>query len=137
MLLLLPAGAAQGDPRDDKKRVDDAVATAASILEGATTRAQEAAKSLAAANAQLPTARERAAVAQGEVAAAEVVANTARREAEAAEKALVDAGRRYEESARKVAAARERVGTFAESAYKGSDLVGFNLLVNARTPIDM
>ncbi|GAA4450452.1 M23 family metallopeptidase [Phytohabitans houttuyneae] len=137
VLLLLPAGAAQGDPRDDKERVDAAVATAASILEGATTRAQEAAKSLAAANAQLPTARERAAVARGEVAAAEVVANTARREAEAAEKALADARGRYEESARKVDAARERVGTFAESAYKGSDLVGFNLLVNARTPIDV
>jgi len=31
---------------------------------------------------------------------------------------------------------RVRVGIFAESAYKGSDLVSFNLLVNARTPID-
>lgn len=134
MLLLVPAGAAQADPRDDKKRVDAAVATAASILEGATARAQQAAKSLAAANAALPAARERAAVARGEVAAAEVAANTARREAEKAEKELAAARARYEESARRVRAARDRLGTFAESAYKGSELVGFNLLVNSRGP---
>jgi murein DD-endopeptidase MepM/ murein hydrolase activator NlpD len=136
VLLLLPAGPAQGNPRDDKKRVDAAVATAASILEGATARAQEAAKNLAAANAALPAAREQAAVARGEVVAAEVAANTARREAEAAEKALAAASHRHEAAARQVEVARERVGTFAESAYKGSDLVSFNLLVNARTPID-
>lgn len=136
VLLLLPASPAQGDPRDDKKRVDAAVATAASILEGATARAQEAAKSLAAANAALPAAREQAAAARGEVIAAEVAANTARREAEAAEKALATASDRHEVTARQVEAARERVGTFAESAYKGSDLVSFNLLVDARTPID-
>jgi murein DD-endopeptidase MepM/ murein hydrolase activator NlpD len=136
VLLLLPAGAAQADPRDDKKRVDTAVATAASILEGATARAREAAKSLAAANAELPSARERAASARGEVAAAEVAANTARREAAAAEKALVTARGRHDESAREVEVARERVGTFVESAYKGGDLVSFNMLVNARTPID-
>lgn len=136
VLLLLPAGPAQSDPRDDKKRVDAAVATAASILEGATARAQEAAKSLAAANAALPAAREQAAAARGEVIAAEVAANTARREAEAAEKALATASDRHEVTARQVEAARERVGTFAVSAYKGSDLVSFNLLVDARTPID-
>ncbi|MDQ7904841.1 M23 family metallopeptidase [Phytohabitans sp. ZYX-F-186] len=137
VLLVLPAGPAQGDPRDDKKRVDAAVATAASILEGATERAQEAAKSLAAANAELPAARDRAAAARGEVAAAEVAANTARREAEAAEKELAAASARHEASARKVDAARERVGTFAESVYKGSDLVSFNLLISARTPVDV
>jgi murein DD-endopeptidase MepM/ murein hydrolase activator NlpD len=136
VLVLLPASPAQGDPRDDKKRVDAAVATAASILEGATARAQEAARSLAAANAALPAAQERVALARGEVAAAEVAANTARREAVAAEKALVTARARHEASARQVEAARERVGTFAESVYKGSDLVSLNLLVNARTPID-
>ena len=136
VLLLLPAGPAQGDPRDDKKRVDAAVATAASILEGATTRAQEAAKSLAAANAELPAARERAASARGEVAAAEVAANTARRKAEAAEEALATATGRHEATARQVKAARKRVGMFAESAYKGSDLVSFNLLADARTPAD-
>jgi len=136
VLLLLPAAPAQGDPRDDKKRVDAAVATAASILEGATARAQQAAKSLAAANAELPDARERAASARGEVVAAEVAANTARREAEAAEQALATASSRHEATARQVEAARERVGTFAQSAYKGSDLVSFNLLVNARSPID-
>lgn len=136
VLLLLPAGPVQADPRDDKKRVDEAVATAASILEGATARAQAAAKSLAAANAGLPAAQERAASARGEVVAAEVAANSARREAAEAEKALTAARGRYEESARKVEAARQRVGTFAESAYKGSDLVSFNLLVDARTPVD-
>ncbi|MGN9912089.1 M23 family metallopeptidase [Phytohabitans sp. LJ34] len=136
VLLLLPAGPAQGDPRDDKKRVDAAVATAASILEGATERAREAAKSLAAVNVELPAAREHAAAARGEVVAAEVAANTARREAAAAELALAAASDRHEATARQVEVARERVGRFAESAYKGSDLVSFNLLVDARTPID-
>ncbi|MFC0529212.1 M23 family metallopeptidase [Phytohabitans kaempferiae] len=136
VLLLLPAGSAQADPRDDKKRADAAVATAASILEGATARAQQAGRSLAAANAALPGAQERAALARGEVVAAEVAANTARREAEEAEETLATARVRYTESADKVEAARERVGTFAGSAYKGSDLVSLNLLINARTPID-
>ncbi|WP_246278069.1 M23 family metallopeptidase [Phytohabitans rumicis] len=136
VLLLMPAAPAQGDPRDDKKRIDAEVAAAAAIMEGATTRAQQAARRLAAANAALPAAQERAALARGEVAAAEVAANTARRQARAAEAALKTAQTRYGESARRVEEARERVGGFAASAYKGSDLVSLNMLINARTPID-
>jgi murein DD-endopeptidase MepM/ murein hydrolase activator NlpD len=135
-LLLLAPDPAQGDPRDDKKRVDAAVATAAAILEGATARARDAAQRLAAANAELPGARDRAASARGRVAAAEVAANTARREATAAERALTTARERHEESAREAETARERVGTFAESAYKGSDLVSLNLMIDARSPVD-
>jgi murein DD-endopeptidase MepM/ murein hydrolase activator NlpD len=136
VLMMLPAAPAQGDPRDDKKRVDAEVAAAASILEGATARAQSAAMRLAAANAALPGAQDRVAEARGMVAAAEVAANTARRRAEAATVAVKGAERRYIESERRVEEARGRVTEFVSSAYKGSGIVTLNLLIDARTPIE-
>ncbi|MCW6005457.1 M23 family metallopeptidase [Micromonospora sp. CPCC 205371] len=134
--MMLPAAPAQGDPRDDKKRIDAEVATAAAILEGATARAQSAAKRLAAANAALPGAQDRVAESRGLVAAAEVAANTARRRAAAAAAAVVGAEQRYTESQKRVEERRRRVGDFVSSAYKGSSIVTLNLLINARTPIE-
>ncbi|MEH1128500.1 M23 family metallopeptidase [Micromonospora sp. CPCC 206061] len=131
-----PASRAASDPRDDKKRIDAEVAAAASILEGATARAQSAAKRLAAANAVLPGAQDRAAEARGLVAAADVAANTARRRAEAAAVAVKGAAQRYTESERRVEEARGRVTEFVSSAYKGGGIVTLNLLIDARTPIE-
>ncbi|WP_281892916.1 M23 family metallopeptidase [Phytohabitans aurantiacus] len=130
------APARRADPRDDKKRIDAEVAAAASILEGATARAQGAAMRLAAANAALPGAQDRVAESRGLVAAAEVAANTARRRAKAAAAAVKGAQQRYAESEKRVEQARRRVGDFVSSAYKGSDIVILNLLINARTPIE-
>jgi murein DD-endopeptidase MepM/ murein hydrolase activator NlpD len=148
VLLTLPAGPAPAtaapdlsarlaaDPRDDKKRIDAEVAAAAAIFEGATARAQSAAKRLAAANAALPGAQDRVAEARGLVAAAEVAANTARRREQAAAVAVTGAQRRYTESEKRVEEARGRVTEFVSSAYKGSDIVTLNLLIDARTPIE-
>jgi murein DD-endopeptidase MepM/ murein hydrolase activator NlpD len=136
--LLIPASTpALSDPRDDKKRIDAEVARAASILEGATERAQDAAKRLAAATTALPGAEQRVAEAGGRVVAAEVAANTARREAAAAQAALADATERYAASERLVARARDRVGEFVNAAYRGADIASINVLLDARSPSEV
>jgi murein DD-endopeptidase MepM/ murein hydrolase activator NlpD len=138
-VLVVPSAVdpAAADPRGDKKRVDAQVARAAAILEGATARAQAAARRLATVAAALPGAQQRVAEARGEVAAATVTANTARRAADAAESVVGAATARYEESAARVEAARERVAGFVAASYKGADLVSLNVLLGSRTPQEL
>lgn len=128
---------AAADPRDDKRRADAAVASASSILEGATERARAAGRRLAAAQLALPGARERVAETRGRVAAATATANTARRAADQARAAVAAATLRYARSVRRVIAARERVAGFVAAGYKGGDLVTLNSLLGARTPYDL
>jgi murein DD-endopeptidase MepM/ murein hydrolase activator NlpD len=131
------AGGPKGDPRDDKKRIDAAVAQAASVLEGATARAQQAAQQYAAANAALPGAQLRVAEARGQVVAAQVAANTAKREETAAQAALDQATQAYQQRVRDVDRARDRMGTFIAAAYKGSGFAAFQSLLAARSPADL
>ncbi|HEY8533609.1 MAG TPA: M23 family metallopeptidase [Micromonospora sp.] len=136
-MVALPSAPVQADPRDDKARIDAEVAKASAILESATERAQAAARRLAAATAALPAAQSRVAEARGRVAAAEAAANTARRKAAEAQMALHQAQQRYQESERRVQQARERVGSFVTANYKGSGLVTMNVLIDARTPLEL
>jgi murein DD-endopeptidase MepM/ murein hydrolase activator NlpD len=135
-VLLLAGAPAQADPRDDKKRADADVARVASLLEGATERAQQAAQRYAAASAALPGAQERVAEARGRVAAAKTRVNSARRAAEAARAEADRAAARYDESARRVDLAREKSGSFVSAEYKGSSIVSFNVLLGSRDLAD-
>jgi murein DD-endopeptidase MepM/ murein hydrolase activator NlpD len=133
---LAPGGAAGADPRDDKKRVDAEVAKASSILEGATERAQEAARRLAAATAALPAAQELVAETKGEVIAAQVIAETARRKAEAAQGAVTTAQARYQAADAKVLAGKAQVAQVLSATYMGSDVANLNVLIGAG-PLDV
>ncbi|SDY70496.1 Murein DD-endopeptidase MepM and murein hydrolase activator NlpD, contain LysM domain [Micromonospora pattaloongensis] len=135
-LPLASAGAAHADPRGDKRRIDAEVAKASAILEGATGRAQAAARRLVAATAALPAAQSRVAEARGQVAAAQVAANTARRKVTEAEAALDDAEKRYTESEQQVEGARDRVAAVVTNTYKGGNIVSLNLMMGSRDPMD-
>ncbi|MEV0392637.1 M23 family metallopeptidase [Polymorphospora rubra] len=124
------------NPRDDQKRIEEEMARAGSILEGATERAQQAAKLLAAANGALPAAQSLVAQRRGAVAAAETAASTARRKADEAQTALKAATDRYAESERQVEVARERAAGFVVANYKGSDLATINMLLASRGILD-
>jgi len=137
VLAVASAGPAVADPRVDSKRADAAVARAAAFLEGATARAQAAAKRLAAATAALPAAQQRVAEARGQVAASTVAANTARRAVTEAQAAVGSAARRHKAADREVDDARERVAGFVSAAYKGGDFVSLNALLGSRTPQDL
>ncbi|MGH3737597.1 MAG: M23 family metallopeptidase [Micromonosporaceae bacterium] len=134
---LVVAAPAFGDPHDDKKRVDGELAKARSTLEAATDRAKGAAASYTEANQKLPGARTKLAEARGMVAAAEVAAERARREAETAKRTVAAADKEYRAAEEQVTTARERVGAFVSAAYKGGGAVGFNSLLDARSPSDL
>ncbi|MEV1288664.1 M23 family metallopeptidase [Micromonospora sp. NPDC049679] len=133
---LLPAASAHADPRGDKKRIEAEVARASAILEGATGRAQNAARQLVAATAALPAAQTRVAEARGQVAAAEVAANTARRKATEAATALTGARQAFADSEKAVEQARKRVTSFVSANYKGGNIVSLNMLMESRSPLD-
>ncbi|MDR7279139.1 murein DD-endopeptidase MepM/ murein hydrolase activator NlpD [Catenuloplanes atrovinosus] len=119
------------DPRDDQRRIEQEVAKAASILEGATDRARAAARSLAAATAGLPPAQTRAEQARGHVAAAQAAADTAARKAATARAAQAAATGRYEQAERRVAEARDRLGDLAAASFKGGNIGTLNVLIDA------
>ncbi|MFI5839985.1 M23 family metallopeptidase [Catenuloplanes sp. NPDC051500] len=125
-----PAPAA-ADPRDDQRRIEREVAKAASILEGATDRAQAAARSLAAAATGLPPAQSRAEQARGRVAAAQAAADTATRKAETAKATQTKATRGYETAERRVDEARGRLGDLAAASFKGGDIGTLNVILGA------
>jgi murein DD-endopeptidase MepM/ murein hydrolase activator NlpD len=131
-----PAGAARADPRDDKKRIDAEVARASSILEGATDRAREAVRQLAAANAKMPAAEELVVQSKGQVVAAEVQVETAQRRAGEARAAVAAAQERFAAADQERRAAQERIGELAASAYKGSGIANLNLVMNAENPTE-
>ncbi|MFB6396212.1 peptidoglycan DD-metalloendopeptidase family protein [Polymorphospora lycopeni] len=135
-VMLASACPVNANPRDDQKRIEAEMARAGSILEGATERAQQAAKLLAAANGAMPAAQNLVAQRRGEVAAAETAASTARRKADEAQGALKAATARYAESERQVEAARARAAGFVVANYKGSDLATVNMLLAARGLLD-
>jgi murein DD-endopeptidase MepM/ murein hydrolase activator NlpD len=137
--LLVAAGSAgpgAADPRDDKKKIDAEVAKASSILEGATSRAKEAAMRLAAANGALPAAQNLVAERRGQVVAAQVVAETARRKLAEAQAAVADAQGRYAAADETLQRGRARVAEFVSAAYMGSDLQNLNVLMGASGPLD-
>jgi murein DD-endopeptidase MepM/ murein hydrolase activator NlpD len=131
------AGAAQANPRDDKKRVQVEIARAAALVEGATQRAQGAAARLAAAAAVLPAAQQRVGETRGEVAAAQAIAATARRRAVAAQAALTAAGLRHAAAERVVEQARGRTTALITASYKGSALAALNVVIEGRSPMDV
>ncbi|MEV4618995.1 peptidoglycan DD-metalloendopeptidase family protein [Asanoa sp. NPDC049573] len=135
-LTALPAGAAHADPRDDKKRIDAEVARASSILEGATDRAQEAARQLISASGKLPAAEELVIESKGQVVAAQVRAETAQRKAELAQAAVAGAQKRFAAADKERRAGQERIGELAAAAYKGSGIANLNLLVRADSPTE-
>jgi len=136
-LLLLPAAGAVADPRDDKDRIDAEVAAASSILEGATERAQEAARQLAEIKVKLPAAEQLVTDARGEVVAARVRAQTARRQAAAAQAAFTAAEQRLAAADRKLRESQGRVAEIAAAAYKGSGLANLNVMMGAGTPSEV
>ncbi len=116
---IAPAGAARGDPRDDKKRIDAEVARASSILEGATERAQQAARQLVKVSGKLPAAQQLVIESKGQVVAAQVQAETAQRKAEVAQAEVASAQKRFAEADRERRAGQEQIGELAAAAYKG------------------
>ena len=128
---LLPAGAAAADPQDDKKRIDAEVAQAESILEGATERAQEAARQLVAANGAMPAAEELVVETKGEVVAAQVHAETARQRADEASAAVDAAEDRFAAADARLRAGQAEVAKMASAAYKGSGITNLNVLMGA------
>ena len=130
------AGPGAANPRDDKKKIDAEVAKASSILEGATSRAKEAAMRLAAANGALPAAQNLVAERRGQVVAARVVAETARRKLAEAQAAVADAQGRYAAADETLQRGRARVAEFVSAAYMGSDLQNLNVLMGASGPLD-
>jgi murein DD-endopeptidase MepM/ murein hydrolase activator NlpD len=129
-----PPGA---DPWDDLSRADEAVARAASMLEGATGRARRAAARYAAATSALPEAEAAADRARGEVAAARVLARSAVRRAEAAQADRAAADRRHRTSVAEVERARARVDEVVVAAYQGSGLAGATALLDAAGPVEL
>ncbi|MEV4539730.1 peptidoglycan DD-metalloendopeptidase family protein [Asanoa sp. NPDC049518] len=133
---IAPAGAARGDPRDDKKRIDAEVAKASSILEGATERAQQAARQLVQASGKLPAAQQLVIESQGQVVAAQVQAETAQRKAESAQAAVSAAQKRFATADQERRAGQEQIGELAAAAYKGGPLANLNVLMRAQNASD-
>jgi murein DD-endopeptidase MepM/ murein hydrolase activator NlpD len=136
MVTAIPAGAAHADPRDDKKRIDAEVAQASSILEGATQRAQEAARQLISASGKLPAAEQLVIESKGQVVAAQVRAETAQRKAELAQAAVAGAQKRFAAADKERREGQERIGELAAAAYKGSGIANLNLLMQADSPTE-
>ncbi|GIF66117.1 hypothetical protein Ais01nite_41520 [Asanoa ishikariensis] len=133
---IAPAGAARGDPRGDKKRIDAEVARASSILEGATERAQQAARQLVLASGKLPAAQELVIQSQGQVVAAQVQAETAQRKADDAQVAVSAAQKRFAVADQERRAGQEQIGELAAAAYKGGPLANLNVLMRAENASD-
>jgi murein DD-endopeptidase MepM/ murein hydrolase activator NlpD len=133
---IAPAGAARGDPRDDKKRIDAEVARASSILEGATERAQQAARQLVKVSGKLPAAPQLVIESKGQVVAAQVQAETAQRKAEVAQAEVASAQKRFAEADRQRRAGQEQIGALAAAAYKGGPLANLNVLMRAESATD-
>ncbi|MDG4820883.1 M23 family metallopeptidase [Asanoa sp. WMMD1127] len=131
-----PAGAARGDPRDDKKRIDAEVARASSILEGATERAQEAARQLVAATGKMPAAEQLVIESKGQVVAAQVRAETAQRKADVAQAAVASAQKRFAAADRDRREGQQQIVELAAAAYKGSTIANINVLIRADNPTD-
>jgi murein DD-endopeptidase MepM/ murein hydrolase activator NlpD len=129
-------GQANADPRDDAKAADRAVDRAAAVLEDATSRAQGAAKQLAAAISALPAAQHRVAVTRGRVAAARTVADTARRKADLAQTQYRAVADRFQQAELRVARAQQRVDEMISAAYKGSTFAAINIIAEAAGPMD-
>jgi murein DD-endopeptidase MepM/ murein hydrolase activator NlpD len=125
------------DPRDDKRRVDQELARARSMVEAAGGRAKDAAVAYTDAHHRLPAARDRLAETRGLVAAAEVAANRARRDAGRADRELRAAAGAYRAAEERVTAARVRVGEFVSAAYKGGGAVAYTSLLSAGSPSDL
>jgi murein DD-endopeptidase MepM/ murein hydrolase activator NlpD len=136
VLGLAATGPAQADPRDDAKSGDRAVARAAAVLEDATSRAQNAARQLAAAVSALPAAQARVAQTRGRVVAARAMANTARRRADLAQADYQAVADRFALAQQRVEQARQRVDEMVSASYKGSRFATINLIVEATGPQD-
>jgi murein DD-endopeptidase MepM/ murein hydrolase activator NlpD len=136
VLGLTVGGPAQADPRDDAKAADRAVDRAAAVLEDATSRAQNAAKQLAAAISALPAAQRRVAQARGRVAASQAVADTARRKADVAQAQYRAVADRFTVAQQRVEQAQQRVESMAVASYKGSGIATLNIIIGATGPRD-
>jgi murein DD-endopeptidase MepM/ murein hydrolase activator NlpD len=136
VLGLAVSGPAQADPRDDAKAAERAVDRAAAVLEDATSRAQNAAKQLAAAISALPGAQRRVAESRGRVAAARAAAMTARGTADEAQATYRAVVARFELAQQRVDQARERVDTMVVATYKGSGIAAINIIADATGPMD-
>jgi len=137
-LLASQAGTpAHADPRADRARVDADLQRTGAALEDATERAQLAVQAYGQAVAALPAARVAAADARGLAAAAAVAAAQGQREAaaqgqryQAAEAVSADADARLD-------TARDDVGHFVASAYRGAGAAAVNAVLTATTPGDL
>jgi murein DD-endopeptidase MepM/ murein hydrolase activator NlpD len=131
------AQAVPDDPHDDYQRIQAQLKKTGAALDGATQRAAEAVARYQASLAALPAAEERVAAARGTVIAAGVEASSAARRADDATAAHSAAEAVYDQRTAEVAAARDRLSSFAIAIYTGSRVAEFNMLLEIRSPQEM
>jgi murein DD-endopeptidase MepM/ murein hydrolase activator NlpD len=125
------------DPRDDKKRVDDALAKAGALVETASAEAQAAIMKLAEYNQLVPQARERAAKSRGLVAAAQAQIAVTRRAAAAAAVTATAKAEEHVAAAESVTTGRERLGRFVTATHQGANIVQLSSLLSSGGPKDL
>ncbi len=127
-------GSAKADPSGDKSRVDRELQQADSVLENATSKAQQAWADFSRANQQLPAAQQAADEARGQVIAAQVRANETQRDAEAAQQQLQRAQSSYDQADNDVKAARAKFASFARQSYESARYLSSSLVLAAKDP---
>jgi murein DD-endopeptidase MepM/ murein hydrolase activator NlpD len=125
-----------GDPREDKKRIDAELARTSALVETASAEAQASVVRLSDLNGRVLGAKNETAQARGLVAAATVSANSAARVSAAAEATASTAAKRYDGAAQQVREGRARLGRFVSVTYQGGDIAQLNSLLSAGSPRD-
>jgi murein DD-endopeptidase MepM/ murein hydrolase activator NlpD len=134
--VVLAAGPALADPRDDKARVERDLARTRAALETASARVEAAAESLADSQRRLPDVRRRLAEARARITGARRAATDAARMADAAMVDLTAADRSLRRATREVEQTRDEIARYAASAYRGRDFAGMGALLTASSPAD-
>jgi murein DD-endopeptidase MepM/ murein hydrolase activator NlpD len=130
----LVASPADGNPADDKRRVDKQLAQAEAALESATVRARRAGVAFAQANQQLPAAQRAVAQARGKVAAAQVQADVTAAAAKEARDRLNAAEVTLRRSEQHVRQARDHLDGFVRASYQSSPYMGAAVVLGAESP---
>jgi murein DD-endopeptidase MepM/ murein hydrolase activator NlpD len=136
LLALAVATPAFADPRDDKARVDRALASTRAALEDANDRVADAAEALSDVQARLPDAQRRLAEANRTLRAAKARADSATRAARVAAQNVTKAQARLRRAEHAVEEARDRLSALSADAYRSGGLSDLNAIMGA-TPADL
>ncbi len=134
---LVTSGPVAADTRDDKRKIDAAVADAGDDLQTANKKVNQAIADLKRVRALLPAARRELAEARKEADAAEKADRAAQAELEQATAAAIRAEQERAEVEFQIKDMQSRVGNLAREVYQNGALAEFDLLVTANSPTEL